>query len=234
MTYRAPKILSIVNSLASLHGLKGSDFHIHGEAAMVVHGILTHTNLIEVSVKQDVWEKLAKFFKVQFSSMGGVICPAPGVEVDTISSLPTEFTWEKRHQVNVATGKSLVEAYAELVRRDELAACNGNVEKYAECLLLVERFVRQQINMRHSAQAVELKKLAPLLLQLTELNNLVELAESLEETANLQVEFKDHTHARWEINLNNSALTMYEVGLGGRQLETRRYTIENLKKTLQE
>lgn len=208
--YRAPRIIAMVKAIALSHNIPVDKLHVSHGAALVMHGIIPHTDDIEIQVDAEAWKELAKWHKSVFNSYGGHLMLPNEVTVWPIECLPTEHKWETISGIRIATVESLEREYTHFCDNDYPHRSHKKVAdlgKVAACKAHIDRYKR----LHYVTKCAELKGLSKAIFDIPALMQLVEMGRELENGERFITEAKDSNDNSWELCLNNQSLSVREL-----------------------
>lgn len=113
--YNSNKIRTIIESLATIYGIPMSRWHVTYGTAMVVHGLVTTTQDIDVSLNEEDWIQFTQYCEVDSDSLGTIVSLPGKIEIRSLEYLPHETTFVRHHGFMVADLESLHNAYRSMV-----------------------------------------------------------------------------------------------------------------------
>lgn len=210
MNYRAPKILAMVKAVAVSHGIAINKLHVSHGAALVLHGILTETDDIEIQVDAETWSTFTEWHRPLHDASGCHLVLPNKVTIWKMDDLVVEHQWETRSEVRVATVESLERMYAHFLEKaypHREHKKEADIGKVAACKEHLDRYRR----LVHDAKCKDLKNYAPQILGIPALMNVLNMAAQLAPGEKITTEAKDANNIRWEISLNERVLSVKEL-----------------------
>lgn len=111
MHYSREKVTRMISSLAMVYGIPAERWFLTYGTAMVMHGLISSTGDIDITLGQEDWAAMSTYHDVNTDVLGPIIELPGKVEIRPMSTIMTEHEWCKRHSVMVATLESLHTAY---------------------------------------------------------------------------------------------------------------------------
>lgn len=208
--YKQSTIRRIVEQLSGVYGIPGAEFKVVFGAAMVMHGLRSSVEDIELVVPDLVFSDLLAYLYTENDQWGAVIKLPGDITIRPISTLRTIHVFEKVHGCQVASLVSLREIYMYLT--SEPAANRSKVVDYAEWAHALGIAIERRSNVR----VTELNQSGRLVAEEVQMAVLsiasTKIFDKLD--AVLELERKDSFNCKWRFKFDpvERSIAMYEVG----------------------